>query len=117
MVRWAEVHRFVRSVLLFSFLLLSLAVRPCDALAADSIVSSDVALTVIGRNKQPKPYIRVEISGPENRRIATDRNGMVSTRLAVGTYMVVLKERSRQKRFELVVEPNQTTEKTFKLPW
>jgi len=73
--------------------------------------------TIQARSHAPKKYIRVEIKGPEYKKMATNSEGIISTRLKPGNYIVHIRERGRQMKFELTVDENTVTRKTFVLAW
>jgi len=73
--------------------------------------------TIQGRSHAPKKYIRVEIKGPEYKKMATNSKGIISTTLKPGDYIVHVRERGRQMEFELTVDENTVTRTTFVLAW
>jgi len=77
----------------------------------------NLVATITGKNHGPKKFIRVEISGPEYKKIATDSNGIISTTLKPGNYIFTIRERSRQMKFKLKVKESGVTKETFVLAW
>lgn len=73
--------------------------------------------TVLGKNNQPKKYIRVEIKGNTNIKLATNADGEFKTSLPAGDYIVVIRQRSRQMEFEVTINKDSITTKTFNLAW
>jgi len=73
--------------------------------------------TVQGRSHAPKKYIRVEIKGAEYKKMATNSKGIISTVLKPGDYIVHIRERGRQMKFELTIDENTVTRTTFVLAW
>ncbi len=73
--------------------------------------------TIKGKSHAPKKYIRVEIKGPEYKKMATNSEGMIITALKPGDYIIIIRERGRQMDFKLTVEENEVTKKEFMLAW
>jgi len=72
--------------------------------------------TILGKAENPRPYVRVEISGPENRTTFTDQGGKFSVTLRDGRYTITIIEGNRRTEFTADVSAN-TPATTFRLGW
>src|SRR5262249_15706387 len=63
----------------------------------------------------PKPYIRVDFLGAQNRTVFTDKNGWFSVELRDGPYLVRIFERGQQMEFTVDVPSD--GKQTFRLNW
>lgn len=73
---------------------------------------------VLSRSGQPKTYVRVEVTGPENQTLFTDANGAFAADLPGGDYVVRITERNQRMQFNLrVPDDDSTTTPSFKLRW
>jgi hypothetical protein len=70
---------------------------------------------VVGKSNNPKPYVRVEILGPQSRTIFTDKDGIFSVNLMDGRYTINIIEGVRRMEFNDVSTGASAT--TFKLEW
>ncbi|MCI5224727.1 MAG: hypothetical protein D3924_19170 [Candidatus Electrothrix sp. AR4] len=105
-------------VLLFcSLYFFAFSPETLPAQATADIAPPALLATVKGKSHAPKKYIRVEMTGPEYKKMATDDKGRINTQLAPGEYRVLIRERGRQMEFELTVYPNKVTRKNFILAW
>jgi|SRR5437899_12625801 len=71
---------------------------------------------VVGKAENPKPYVRVEISGPQNRTTFTDQDGKFSVNLRDGRYTINFIEGGRRMEFTADVSASAPAT-TFKLGW
>jgi hypothetical protein len=71
---------------------------------------------VVGKAENPKPYVRVEINGPENRTTFTDQSGKFSVNLLDGRYTIRIIEGGRSMEFSADVSANAPVT-TFRLGW
>jgi len=71
---------------------------------------------VVGKAENPKPYVRVEIYGPENRTTFTDQGGRFSVTLRDGRYTINIIEGGRRMEFTADVSASAPAT-TFRLGW
>jgi hypothetical protein len=73
---------------------------------------------VLGAADDPKPYVRVEVSGPRHMTFFTDKDGKFSLPLETGRYTVVISEANRINTFPLELRAGEAkVTRTFKLSW
>jgi len=72
---------------------------------------------VKGKDGGPRSYVKVELSGPENKTIYTKKDGTFKVELASGTYVLTITEKSRNMSFEVTIEKGIENSFTFPLSW
>lgn len=73
---------------------------------------------VVGITRNPKPFVRVEISGPQGSITAfTDNDGSFSVELQGGQYRIQVIERNQSMQFTIDVPMNGTKDPVFRLAW
>ena len=74
-----------------------------------------------GKDGLPRGYVKVELSGPENKTIYTKKDGTFKAELTPGTYEVTITEKSRFQHhtgsFEVTIEKGIENSFTFPLNW
>lgn len=73
--------------------------------------------TITGKSGKPKPYVRVEVIGPETRTLFTGQAGQLSTELPGGSYVVRVTERNRRMEFTVEVPDQGQINPTLELKW
>lgn len=108
-------HQFIVWVL-FAFLIFGCLLR-VGAASSNEISPPGLIAIIKSNSGEPKKYIRVEINGPEYKKIATNHDGIIATKLRSGQYSILIRERSRQKIFKITIKNDEITEETIVLPW
>lgn len=101
---------------LFAFIITGYSLE-AEATGVANIAPPALMATIKGNSGEPKKYIRVEINGPEYKKIATNNDGVIATKLKPGDYTILIRERGHLVRFKITVNINEVTQKTFDLPW
>lgn len=74
--------------------------------------------TVIGAAQNPKPFVRVEINGPQSMTIFTNNDGKFSVPLPAGQYKIYIIEMNQRMQFVVHIPgDNKAIDRTFRLPW
>lgn len=74
--------------------------------------------SVVGKSGQPRPYVRVDVSGPESQTLFTDAKGTFTADLPGGDYIVRITERNQRMQFDLQVSDDEgRTAPRFELRW
>ena len=100
-----------RSRLLLAVLVVALSAATAHAAAL-------LEGTVLGAAGNPKPYVRIEVSGPRHTTLFTDKDGKFSLPLEAGKYTLVVSELNRITTFQLELRGDEArAARTFKLAW
>jgi hypothetical protein len=86
-------------------------------LGAPAIHAGTLDGNVIGINDTPRPYVRVELHGPEGKTVFTGANGRFSVVLAGGKYVVQVIQGDRAAQFNVVIADQGVVTQSFKLSW
>jgi hypothetical protein len=73
--------------------------------------------TITGKSGQPKPYVRVELIGPETHTLFTSQEGQLTAELPKGSYVLRVTERNRRMEFNVKVPAQGQLNPTFELAW
>lgn len=74
--------------------------------------------SVIGKSGQPRPYVRVDVAGPQSQTLFTDAKGTFAVELPGGDYVVRVTERNQRMQFDLrVADDEGSTAPRFELRW
>lgn len=95
----------------------AIAVLSSFCLVSAEAEGGELRGSVLGVTHSPKSYVRIEISGPENKTTFTDNNGMFVVTLKGGRYTIRVIETPKRMEFSLDVPQAGTTPQTFLLGW
>lgn len=74
--------------------------------------------TVIGTAQNPKPFVRVEINGPQSTTVFTNNAGKFSVRLRAGQYRIDIIEMNQRMQFVVDIPgDDRAFNHTFRLAW
>jgi hypothetical protein len=73
--------------------------------------------TITGQSGEPRPYVRVELIGPEDQQLFTTQEGKLSAELPGGSYVLRVTDRNRRMEFHLDVPQRGQLQRTLKLDW
>jgi hypothetical protein len=79
--------------------------------------ASTLEAQVIGSAGAPKPYVRVELAGPERLILFTNERGKLSRELPGGSYVLTVSERNRRQDFPVQVPREGTVSRKLTLEW
>ncbi|HSP77288.1 MAG TPA: carboxypeptidase-like regulatory domain-containing protein [Myxococcaceae bacterium] len=87
-------------------------------LAGATAQAGDLQARVVSSAGEPKPFVRVEVSGPARQTLFTDRDGRLSAMgLPGGSYLVQVSEGYRRMDFRIQVPQRGEVNRTFELKW
>ncbi len=72
---------------------------------------------VVGSAGEPKPYVNLQVSGPESRTLFSGRDGRFAVELPAGSYTLQITERNRTMHFDVRVPTEGEVDQTFTLKW
>jgi hypothetical protein len=101
------IHKFAWSILLAA-----------AGLYGGTAQATTLEVTVVGSDDTPKPIVRVEVRGPQSKKVFTDEQGRFTVELTEGVYTIEVFERNRRARKTGVNVPAQgKIDVTLKLDW
>lgn len=72
---------------------------------------------VVGASQNPKPFVRVEIYGPQSMTTFTNNEGKFSVELEGGQYRIQVIEMNQGMQFDVDVPRDNKISTEFKLAW
>jgi len=77
-------------------------------------IADPLSGTVVGKDGQPRPYVRIDIIGPRKVVVVADDNGQFAVDVPKGRYKVRVTDNRRRMDFDA---SSPTRGKQFKLTW
>ena len=100
-----------------SLLITVLVLFCCATLVPVAVQGGTLEGTVMGAAQNPKPFLRVEMEGPESKTFFTGNDGKFSVTLKGGRYAVRVIETPKRMQYSVDVPNDGTKREIFKLAW